>query len=243
MEKVGKCALCGREGPLSYEHTPPREAFNDKRVRTITGDDYLKVIAEGDMTGAKYMEKQRGQGEYSLCPECNSLTGGLYGKEYVKFVKEIKGLMRSSAVKEGMELIVDTSEIYPLRIIKQIISMFCSVNQTYDLRELREFVLNRDLIGLSNYRVGIWGYVGNISRSSPFVGLGQFGKKDIVLFSEIVSDPIGIFLVKERTMEFPASCCDITCFAQCNYNFKGRVRMEIPIYRTYTAAPGIVDDD
>ena len=43
MEKVGKCALCGREGPLSYEHIPPREAFNDKRVRTITGDDYFAV--------------------------------------------------------------------------------------------------------------------------------------------------------------------------------------------------------
>jgi hypothetical protein len=31
-DSIGNCHLCIREGPLSFEHVPPRAAFNTDKV-------------------------------------------------------------------------------------------------------------------------------------------------------------------------------------------------------------------
>ena len=30
--RTGKCSMCGQDGKLSFEHVPPKAAFNDRKV-------------------------------------------------------------------------------------------------------------------------------------------------------------------------------------------------------------------
>ena len=67
----GICHICCNYKKLSYEHIPPRKAFNDIRV--------------------KYKGKtlQRGLGGYTLCEDCNNKMGAYYLNEFVTFVELI----------------------------------------------------------------------------------------------------------------------------------------------------------
>lgn len=40
--QTGKCALCGKEGKLTFEHIPPRAAFNSNRARPVGGKEIFK---------------------------------------------------------------------------------------------------------------------------------------------------------------------------------------------------------
>lgn len=38
----GKCALCRKECELTFEHIPPRTAFNSTPVKPVSGDKIIK---------------------------------------------------------------------------------------------------------------------------------------------------------------------------------------------------------
>ena len=69
-KEEGRCCLCGSEGKLSFEHIPPRSAFNDSTVLEVEFD---KLITAESLENLKGKQNQRGGGDYSLCPKCNSL--------------------------------------------------------------------------------------------------------------------------------------------------------------------------
>lgn len=124
----GQCALCGREGELTYEHIPPKSAFNSNPTKLYTGD---KLIQNGDrlpwdVQGLTYLSQQQGSGLYSLCKDCNSKTGTWYGSAY----REIAHIIAHSlqANKDSTFHGIGIKDVYPQRFIKQVLSMFCSVN-------------------------------------------------------------------------------------------------------------------
>ena len=39
----GKCALCGKECELTFEHIPPRRAFNSTPARPVSGEEIFNV--------------------------------------------------------------------------------------------------------------------------------------------------------------------------------------------------------
>ena len=89
-KRYGTCALCGAETQLTFEHIPPRCAFNNHPAKSYSGDELIKTIAgekrkPWDLSGLKYSNDQKGFGMYSLCSKCNSYTGKYYGNEYKKF--------------------------------------------------------------------------------------------------------------------------------------------------------------
>lgn len=43
-KKFGKCTICGKECKLTYEHIPPRKAFNNKNVKGYFGDEVLELV-------------------------------------------------------------------------------------------------------------------------------------------------------------------------------------------------------
>jgi hypothetical protein len=89
-----------------------------------------------------------------LCTECNNLTGGWYAPSYLSLV---------SAILDQIEANPDATTIqiqqlnHPSRILKQILTMFFSINgATFQEanENLKEFVLNRDSTSLSDeYRI------------------------------------------------------------------------------------------
>ena len=43
MAKQGMCKICGKFGPLSFEHVPPRAAFNDRRVIVLNFEEAISL--------------------------------------------------------------------------------------------------------------------------------------------------------------------------------------------------------
>jgi hypothetical protein len=122
-DKKGVCCICGTEGKLSFEHIPPRAAFNDNRIFEADIDALMngKWTPGSEPTEGKYA--QRGAGRYSLCGKCNNDTGTWYGKAYVDVAKQAMSRLYASS---GTMSLAYPYGMYPLRFLKQIVVMFFS---------------------------------------------------------------------------------------------------------------------
>src|SRR5215467_7970637 len=92
LSQFGECCICGVTGKLTFEHVPPRAAFNDRRIFEAHIQSLLegKWAPGGDIQG-RYA--QLGAGRYSLCGKCNNDTGGWYGPSYVDFARQAMVLL------------------------------------------------------------------------------------------------------------------------------------------------------
>lgn len=59
----GTCLICGTYGKLSFEHVPPKSAFNNREVVKVGLD---KAITVGPYDKIKGRIEQRGAGDYTL---------------------------------------------------------------------------------------------------------------------------------------------------------------------------------
>ena len=140
---LGQCQICGKQGSLSYEHVPNREAYNKE---TIIGYSWEDVFVKKEKTKGKMV--QGGIGEYTLCEKCNNDTGHWYGGEYTRWARacfEFLNNRKPSSV-ELDEAIITLHDVYPLRFLKQVVVCFFSVApglaQTYP--GLVQYVLNKE---------------------------------------------------------------------------------------------------
>lgn len=140
--QVGICRICKKEKNLSFEHIPPRVAFNkNTRYYSIPFDEFAKSpnFLEHKPKG-KIM--QGGIGFYSLCRECNSFLNDNYVRSFAKWANV--GMDINSKF-EFDYIGLDINNQNPFRILKQILSMFLSMNDPWfsdEYPELLEFVLN-----------------------------------------------------------------------------------------------------
>ena len=170
-KNYGHCALCGKYARLSFEHIPPRAAFNSTPRKMITGETAFQTVSgerkPWDMTDLPYKNQQRGMGRSSLCTECNSLTGTLYGDEYKKLAHSFHSLLQDTKAPPNSLIHIEKSLIRPLPIIKQVCSMFCSINKGIkDMDKLGAFVLDKDSHDFpkERFRVGMYLMCGGLAR-------------------------------------------------------------------------------
>lgn len=242
--KIGKCHLCGKLTELTYEHVPPRKAFNDQRVFLHWGREILgRENFPWDFSGLKGKQHQRGVGWHTLCAKCNNNTGKWYGKDFIDFTHQ--GYVNCQNFLENGRLInrswveINFYRIYPLRIIKQIITMFFSINNpglSNAHPELRALVLNKDKMGLSTKIFGIYVYVlmGDIAR---YIGISSIlQSKDIRVLSELSAPPFGyVFEINPKTKE---EYCNVAFFAnEFHYNQQANLPLKIPVYESNTVFP------
>ncbi len=114
----GVCCICGQYTDLTFEHIPPKAAFNHFNLKLY---DFYNYFINND---TRYIPAQRGVGEYSLCPNCNNNTGKWYGSAYAAFAYQ----GRKYQIGKSQGTIGVPYTIYPLRVFKQVISCFASVN-------------------------------------------------------------------------------------------------------------------
>lgn len=238
VKREGTCALCGSVGSLSFEHIPPRAAFNSSPAKPIKGQSVLNLVAAEDrkpweLSGLPYLNQQQGAGDYTLCAKCNNLTGAYYGNDYCGFAVSVAYGLRKLDASTGNTLIM-TCEFYPARFIKQVISLFCSVNNKAivddNYADLRRFVLDKNMVGIDRdkYRFYLYALNGGMEKRAPFTAL--LFENDGVFHHEIVSEiaafPLGlIFALPPFPKEDPA--LDITSFG--DYAYDTRVKAEIPL--------------
>ena len=140
---IGNCHICGAFGQLSFEHVPPEAAFNNRKVVIPTAERVFELDDLDLLNTLKGRQSQRGYGAYTLCPSCNSRTGHWYGTQYAFWAYQ------GARILSGTQ---DLSTSYPyhllpLRVLKQIICMFLSVNSPrfrIAQPELERFVLNKE---------------------------------------------------------------------------------------------------
>ena len=159
--KYGICRLCGLEKKLSFEHIPPKAAFNR---RPISIQRFENLIDTGTPLFGKSSRSNRGFGQFTLCESCNKNTGAWYGKDFIEFAKQGMEIIRRH--KSGSPVIVGDYFIKPLNVFKQILVMFMSADKGGHLLaddSLRNYLLQTDNFHIPNkYKVFIY------SNLSPF---------------------------------------------------------------------------
>jgi hypothetical protein len=133
--KSGICRVCGLNKELSYEHIPPRSAFNKNTKFYSVPFAELKDVKNPLDFKPKGKIFQGGIGVYSLCRECNSFLGRNYVKAYERWA--FLGSEILSEITQEFYLCT-LMNIEPLKILKQIISMSLSLNDDWYLEEYPE---------------------------------------------------------------------------------------------------------
>ncbi|KAF0223607.1 MAG: hypothetical protein FD133_1720 [Erysipelotrichaceae bacterium] len=236
----GKCFICGQVGKLTYEHIPPKVTFNNKPVKTNSGLDLLTKNDDNplDTCGITYVNNQKGYGKCYLCQSCNNLSGTWYVPEYQKFILTIHFLVSKPDIVKVDQVHLSLNGLQTLPIIKQVMSMFCSVVGPINDENLRKFLVNQNEKGLdkSKYRVCIYYNRGSISRVIPITA--KCSTTDgVVVLAELGFVPIGflIYLDPKPNQSFKGT--DITYFANADFNEKSNITFELNLYEYHLVIP------
>ena len=232
----GKCALCGKECKLTFEHIPPRAAFNSTPAKPVSMEELLKngnisgkERLPWDTKGLKYQNQQKGMGRYSLCRTCNSYTGKHYGDAYASFAKLASDAIRNLPVEEAGGICF--KEVFPLRIIKQIFSLFCSINGINNpkLESIRRFVLDKDAVGIdkTQFKLCMYFTKSTLMKQSPMMISAKLDSENCenMAMSEITAYPFGFILYFDPTESWDYHGTDITCFADVDFDTKANIEM------------------
>lgn len=247
-EKNGQCHLCGKVTKLTYEHVPPRKAFNEHRVFLHWGRGVLgRKNFPWDFSDIKGKQHQRGVGWYTLCAKCNNDTGRWYGKAFIDFTyqgyRRYQELLVQRKLINRQWITINFSKIYPLRVIKQIITMFFSINSpnlSVVHPELRTLVLNKENQGISSKKFGVYLYVliGAVARYIGIASILQLKNTGNVarVLSELSAPPFGYVL--EINPKIKEGYCDITFFAnEFRYDQEVDLSLKVPVYECNTYFP------
>ena len=243
---MGRCNLCLREvDKLTFEHIPPRSAFNKLPSKVIKGEQLFKKDGKPwDFEGVRYESMQKGMGLQVLCSDCNNNTGAWYGAEYSKFTSALHRLLSEEGNMDKRFLHFMIEGIYPSRIVKQMISNLCCINDVddEDFNELREFVINRDRVGIDKSKYMITTYI--IKDGQPkycpktaLLDLKNNDPMNNVVLSELCYYPIGFSLYIGNTQKERTVGAEITDFTDYEFNEKGNIEMRLPICESNSYFP------
>jgi len=232
----GTCHICGVKGPLSFEHIPPRKAFNERRVISLPFEEAIK-LGPDEIPRGKI--KQRGVGGYTLCADCNSKTGHWYGSQFVDWCYTGMSVLVDSGGAPKLSYVI---HLYPLAVLKEIVTMFFSVNHDRFHTanpDLVRFVLNRDNKGLPNkYRFFIYFNTSPRFRVISTAALMKFGsREEPILMSEFAYPPYGYVMTIDSSPPDPR-LFEITHFARYEYYEKAEMALELPLLPVHTPFPG-----
>lgn len=235
-EKIGPCCICGLERKLSFEHVPPRSAFNNHpvlvaNIKELIGD------WDGELKSVKGKIHQLGAGDYTLCEKCNNDTGKWYGNAFADWAYQA---FRVLTFARGEPTLYYQFRIFPLRVIKQIVCMFFSSNgprfQTAH-PDLVKFVLNRETRYLRP-AIRIYAYYNRspISRQSGVGSRLNIEKQQGYTFSEIAHLPLGYVMTLESRVP-DDRLVDISFFANYRYDDWKEFSFQLPVLPVYTYFP------
>lgn len=247
-KRFGTCRICGDLGKLTYEHVPPRAAINDfrqKEYEYFQGNELINNKESG------HKSKQKGSGDYYLCPRCNNDTGAYYGDAFQMWARQIFTAVYEDQKEEG-NLKFKIYKFYPLRVLKQIISMFlCISKMTEDAspdakrkrEKLKKFILDKEDKNLPNeINIYLYGHspYSTLTRqipiamiADPLETLEEFTGKEISMYGAGY-----IFTENKNINELKIIEADnlinITFFKTYSYDDEIELELKIPILPNHT---------
>ena len=240
MAEVGVCRLCGANGPLSFEHVPPRSAFNDSPAFLQTLEEWTSE-AEGGVRSGKL--QQRGFGGYTLCERCNNVTGSWYGSEYVKWARTVAPWVLAKPPFATVARLYLNS-VYPLRFLKQMMTCLFSANShkfAAQYPHLVDFVLYKDKRGLApRYEAYLTLVLGSLRvsgvPSKATVGKGDLSLRRIEVLTEFAHTPFACRLLLDCSAADEVG--QITQFAGYGYGDEVDLCLVLPVGEIHTPFPG-----
>ena len=240
--RKGICHLCGSYKKLSFEHLPPKKAFNDCPVKHY---NYFMGITEGNYNN---QTSQKGLGGYTLCEGCNNKTGSWYGTAFIKWACQSMNILEYT---QNQPSLYYRFRIFPVRVIKQIACMMFSVN-TDEFRqyhqELVKFVLNREeyylnpdikffaFYNAAGFRMsgGMVKVKTNNFNMDSLEGIGESVDRirtkieTHCALSELSFPPLGYVLTFDSELPDPR-LVDISYFAKYRYDDLCSIELRLPV--------------
>lgn len=233
----GQCHICGQHGELSFEHVPPAACFNSTRIRSFGFFDWHQKHSGGRPKGTI---SQRGLGGFTLCPSCNSKTGAWYGSDFVQWT--VKAIPMWQDISSGSVAVKFCAyRIYPLRILKQIVSMMLSIGSNDFIEKHPEFTRflleKRSQDFPEGFRIGLYIFKGEIERH---VGLAVFFDVSTGagrVLSDITGRPFGYMMhVWGRPLDDQRYIED---WSKYGYEEQVDMRLCVPVHLGDTPYPGV----
>jgi len=232
----GYCRLCGNYTKLSFEHIPPRSAFNRDSKVLFTMSDLI-----GKRSHTKF---RKGLGEYSLCESCNNLTGAWYGEAYVEWAKQ--GLLWLGLIGKNSQIEIPY-HIKPLNVIKQSLIMMLAMSSESSLNfheELRRFILNKEQQYLP-WHYNVYVYLTDTSHlryASEMTILDINTNAMDYIEAEIALPPFGYCVTSSENGSNPSVAQEnglykIDWFSRFDYNRSTTVFLRIPKMEVNTPTP------
>ncbi len=219
------CSICGLKKPLTFEHMPPQASGNTHPVNLVGLEN---ITSAGGYLYGKYKKSPRGMGRYSLCKNCNSLTGSWYGESYIEFSEHVKKVISENADKDNVEF---EFNLKPLNFLKQVICLLLSADQaTGTLRGIineTNFILDKEEKQLSPKLRNIYQYytLSSIHRFQGYIPMWD-DKKGISAEMHFLYRPFlfkSIFIPEIIT---PAPF-NLIQYAKYDYNQEVKIKSEI----------------
>lgn len=232
----GYCHICGEYGELTFEHVPPRSAYNN---RSLLAYDFDQSVNLGPDDNVKGKITQKGMGDYTLCGRCNNNTGQWYGSKFKLFCEQgMEILLRA----KGDPVLIYKTVNYPLEVLKQIVAMFFSVNGdglAASNPDLARFVLNKKLRYIPpKFRFFLYYNLGKKYRYIKLMSKHDAsGKNDIIWMSEISFPPYGYMMTIDSKKPDPR-LVEITHFSKYDYGEFAVLRQKLPVLPTNYFIPG-----
>lgn len=207
-KKNGICRICTSFGPLTFEHVPPRQAFNNNKVMESNFENWFgwherqNFRPTSPWTGQGGRQKQGGSGAFTLCGSCNNKTGGWYAPEYIECAKH--GLRLLRALPGDRVHRVTFPRCRPLLFLKQTVAMILSVNPPPFAQihpELVKFVLDKTCHSALSPRYQFYLTLvdGCYSRSSNVSVIGNINNGSCIMLTEVAHVPFSLIMTLDAS--------------------------------------------
>lgn len=207
---IEECRLCGIVKPLSFEHVPPRSAFNNVPRFYPVASEFISNRYRGGPAPTMIREP-RGAGAYTLCVECNTKRCARYAQHFVEWAVSWQVALDLDVTATSIPASLVTRRS---RVMKQIIAMMLSASPPAVGRindGLRRFGWNAEEKGLPD---GIRLFTA-LTREKDARQAGGAGKIDVKsggtgsVFSEVAFAPMILVMTLGNTAAPDSRLVDI----------------------------------
>ena len=233
---IAICRLCGLKKELTFEHIPPKSAFNSS-LRTF---ETMQNLIEG----RGHHKFRKGIGAYSLCAECNNLTGSWYGTAFAVWARQAMQIHHRIGDKNHIVPFYLPFQIQPLNVLKQVLVMAVALSSAHVNyhQELRAFLLNKKSRNVPpKYRVHTYFNVAGKPRFMSGGAIMSFDSVGSYVEAEIALPPLGYCITTPikglKSLADFHGLYDMTWFQQFEYGVWSSVFMQIPAKETHEPLP------
>jgi len=234
---MARCAICGQNRKLTKDHVPLKSAYNDTPLLLY----HMIVYTHHDR---KYMKGTTSTGAFvkeTICEDCNNHTGAWYGSAYADFTKQMAHYADRCPsgeviVHPNSAKIYTSLHIYPARVIKQALCMFCVTCETRLADEhpnMYPEIRKRILDKYSRGKIGglkLWLYIRSV-HGGMLSGLLRLYNTHRSIhysghYSEVSFWPAG-WVMTLNGKEMP-KLCEVTHWLEYDYDDKDNVWVLLP---------------